>query len=286
MPFFDSREAAVDRATAPNAKPPRRLPADDRAAREKLVRRLGRQAVLDADPVTATPRSFGRLDGALTGAQAGDAADIALRYVRTNADALGLAAGDLSTLRLADRSTVGGVTHLRWRQEYRGIPAYDNELRVNVDGDGRVINVLGAPRHALSVDSVSPRLSAADALAALARNVGSTRRAAVTSGPTGARGDTRFDTGDRARLVLFGDVRSVRLAWHLTLRAASNAVYDAVVDAQTGRVLHRANMVKAITGLAFKNYPGAPAGGGQEPVDLDPFLTSTTTLSGPFAHAS
>jgi extracellular elastinolytic metalloproteinase len=282
LPFFDVRDAA----TAPTASAPaRKLPADDRAARAKLVRGLGRQAVMDSDPVTGTPRAFGRLNGALTGAQAGDPADIALRYVRANADALGLSAADLRTFRSSGRTTANGITHLRWRQEVGGIPAFDNELRVNVDGSGRVINLLGAPRHALSVGSTTPRLSAAAALAALARNVGSRRTASVSAGPSGARADTRFSTGDRARLVLFGEVRSTRLAWHLTFHAAPNAIYDAVVDATTGRVLRRANMVKAIDALVFQNYPGAPAGGEQVTVDLDPFLTSTTTLSGRFAHA-
>jgi extracellular elastinolytic metalloproteinase len=286
MPFFDSRTTAIDRATAPNATPPRTLPADDRAARRRLVSGLGREAVLDADPVTATPRVLGRLDGTLTGAQAGDPADVALRYVRGHEQALGLSGADLSTLRLEDRSTVGGVTHVRWRQEYRGIPAFDNELRVNVDGDGRVVNVLGAPRHDLAVPSVTPSLSAAQALDALQRNVGVSRAETVTAGPAGARAETRFSTGDRARLVLFGDVRAVRLAWHLTYDAAPDAWYDAVVDATTGRVLRRANLVKSIAGRVFDNYPGAPLGGTQHDVLLDPYLApGATTLIGPFAHA-
>jgi hypothetical protein len=208
--------------------------------------------------------------------------------VRANLDALGLSAADLTGLRLDDRTTAGGVTHLRWRQEVGGVPAFDNELRVNVDADGRVINVLGAPRHDLSVPSTTPSISAAAALAALARNVGSSRRPAVTSAPAGARHDTRFSTGDRARLVLFGDVRNVRLAWHLTFDAAPDAMYDAVVDAETGRVLRRANLVKAIDASVFRNYPGAPAGGTQETVNLNRFLTNTvnpTALSGPNAHA-
>jgi extracellular elastinolytic metalloproteinase len=278
-PFFDVRTTTAGGARA------RRLPADDRAARKTLVDALGRQAVLDADPITATPRALGRLNGTLTGAQAGDPADVAMGYVRDHADALGLSEADLATLEPSDRVKAGGITHLRWRQEYKGIPAFDNELRVNVDADGRVINVLGAPRHDLSVPSVSPRLSAAEALAALARDVGARQSARVTSGPTGARADTRFSTGDRARLVLFGDVSTVRLAWHLTYDAGPDAWYDAVVDATTGRVLRRANMVKEINARVFDQYPGAPNGGAQRTVSLDPFLTDTTRLFGNAAHA-
>jgi hypothetical protein len=285
-PFLDVRDAAVHRARARGARPPRTLPAADRAARERLVRGLGRQAVLDADPITATPRVFGRLNGTLTGPRAGDAADIALDYVRSHAGALGLDPADLSGLELAGRRTVGGITHLRWRQVHRGIPAYDNELRVNLDGDGRVLNVLGTPRHDLSAPTVTPRLSAGDALGALMRDVGTTRDVRVIAGPAGARDTTRFSTGDRARLVLFGDVGTVRLAWHLTYDAAPNAWYDAVVDATTGRVLRRANLVKAATLDVFDNHPGAPAGGVQQPRTVDaPHITDAGRLFGEYAHA-
>jgi hypothetical protein len=247
-PFFDIRS----NANATSGDPARTLPATDRAARKRLANDLGSEAALVADPITATPRSFGRLDGTLTGPQAGDAADVAMRYVRANTSALGLTTADLGTLRLAERDTANGITHLRWRQEADGIPAFDNELRVNVDSDGRVINVLGSPRHALSVGSTTPKLSAADAQAALARNVGSSRRPAVTGAPAGPRRETEFSTGDRARLVLFGDVDAVRLAWHLTFKAAPDAWYDAVVDADSGRILRRVNLTKnAINAQVF-----------------------------------
>jgi extracellular elastinolytic metalloproteinase len=284
-PFLDVRAAAKDRAGASAAAPARTLPAASRSARSRLMRGLGEQAVLEPDAITATPRMLGRLDGALTGAQAGDAADLAMRYVRANATALGVDAGDLATLRLSDRFTVSGVTHLRWRQSYRGIPAYDNDLRVNVDGDGRVINVLGAPRHDLAVPSVAPRLSAAAAMGALVRNVGGTRAPKVSATPGGARGDTRFGPMERAQLVLFGDVNAVRLAWHVTYDAAPNAFYAAVVDATSGRVLVRKNLVNSIDGLVFDQYPGAPRGGDQRTQVLDPFLSDPSRLFGEFAHA-
>jgi extracellular elastinolytic metalloproteinase len=208
-----------------------------------------------------------------------------MKYVRSNASALGVDAGDLATLRLSDRFTTSGVTHLRWRQSYRGIPAYDNDLRVNVDGDGRVINVLGAPRHDLAVPSVAPRLSAAQAMGALVRNVGGTRSPSVTATPGGARAETRFGAMESAQLVLFGDVDAVRLAWHVTYDAAPNAFYDAVVDAASGRILVRKNLVNSIDGLVFDQYPGAPRGGQQRTQALDAFLSDPTRLFGRFAHA-
>ena len=97
---------------------------------------------------------------------------------------------------------------------------------------------------------------------ALQRNVGVTRDVRVTSAASNARRTTRFSTGDRARLVLFGDVRAVRLAWHLTYDAGPTEWYDAVVDATTGRVLRRANLVKAIDAQRLRQLPGRAARGG------------------------
>jgi hypothetical protein len=287
-PYLDVRTPATRGAQAPGAAPLRALSRADAAARRRLVGRLGGEAVLNADPITATPRMLGRLDGTLTGPRAGDPATVAMGYVDDNAAALGLDPADVSTLHLADRVKAGGVTYLRWRQEVQGIPALDNALTAAVDGDGRVVNIAGAPRHDLAGAPVTPTLSAAQARDAVARDAGVDHPATVTDGPTGPRRETTFSTGDRAALVLFGGAGDVRLAWQVTYRASSAAWYDAVVDAATGAVLRRANMVDSLTANVFHNYPGAPVGGTQTPEDLDPYLTggaAATTLSGPNAHA-
>ena len=110
--------------------------------------------------------------------------------MRANRTALGLDAADLDGLDLQRRATTpGGLTVVHFRQLYRGIPAFDNDLRVAIDRAGRVLSVAGAPRHDLAVDSVEPSLSGAEALARLQRNVGVERSLPVRSGPTGARHD-------------------------------------------------------------------------------------------------
>ena len=48
----------------------------------------------------------------------------------------------------------------------------------------------------------------------------------------------------------------------MTYRAASDAVWDVFVDADTGKVLRRANLVKSdAPANVWENYPGAPPGG-------------------------
>jgi extracellular elastinolytic metalloproteinase len=287
-PYLDVRTPATRPAEAPGAAPLRTLSRSDAAARRRLVARLGGETVLNADPITATPRMLGRLDGTLTGPRAGDPATVAMGYVDDNAAALGLAPSDLGTLKLADRTTVDGVTYVSWRQEVGGVPVLDNGLRAAVDVDGRVVNVTGAPRHDLAGTAVTPALAPAQARDAVARDVGVDRPATIKDGPAGPRQETTFSTGDHAALVLFGGASGVRLAWQVTYKASSAAWYDAVVDAVTGAVLRRANMVDSLTAPVFHNYPGAPVGGTQTGEDLNPYLTggaAATTLNGPNAHA-
>ena len=246
-PYFDSRTGARSKAararTTVAAARPNSLTS---RARSALKSRLGRQGVLSIDPLTGTPRQLLRTDGALSGPRGGERADIARDFVRTNRTALGLDAADLDGLDLRRRAaTPDGLTVVHFRQLYRGIPAFDNDLRVAIDRAGRVLSVAGAPRNDLEVDTVEPSISGAEALARLQRNVGVERSLPVLSGPTGVRQTTTFKGGDFARLVLFGAASEPKLAWHVTYRATSTAFYDAVVDASSGAILFRQNLTKA-----------------------------------------
>ena len=79
----------------------------------------------------------------LTAPQAGDAAAIALAYVRANPAAHGLTDADLAELRVSDRYTSShtGVTHLYFTQQLGGIDVFNGVLNVNVMPDGRILNV-------------------------------------------------------------------------------------------------------------------------------------------------
>jgi hypothetical protein len=229
-------------------------------------------------------RSVQALDGALSKPAAGDRAAVALDWVRENRGAFGLTAADVDRLAPAARVTSPGTgfTHLRYRQADRGIPAFDGGVRVSLDRSGRVLSAIGAP--APLVDSAAPRLGAVDALRALQRDVGVERPVDVVSGPAGARRTTRFAGGDLARLVLFGSGRGTRLAWHLTYGASDTDHYDAVVDAATGAVLFRQNLVKHA--VPAEVFPSHPAQGTDFEVDLTPWLNAgATVLRGPYAHA-
>ena len=232
----------------------------------------------------AQVRSFQALDGALSPPAAGDRAAVALDWVRENRGAFGLTAAGVDGLELSARETSPrtGITHLRFRRSDRGIPAFDGGVRVSLDRAGRVLSAIGAP--ALQVASATPRLDAVDALRTLQRAVGAVRPVGVLSGPAGTRRTTRFEGGDFARLVLFGSGRGTRLAWHLTYRESGTEHHDAVVDASTGEVLFRQNLVKeAVPAQIFPSHPSLST---SDVVDLTQWLNpGATVLKGPYAHA-
>jgi hypothetical protein len=285
-PYFDSRASDRSRAARAGATVAAARPSErTRAARRDLKRSLGRGGVLTIDPLSGTPRQLLRTDGALSGPRGGARADIARDFVRANRSALGLDAADLDGLDLDRRATTpDGLTVVHFRQLHRGIPAFDNDLRVAIDRAGRVLSVAGAPRRDLAVESVEPSLSGAEALARLQRNVGVERPLPVRSGPTGARRTTTFAGDDFARLVLFGTASGAKLAWHVTYRATSTGYYDAVVDASSGAILYRQNLTKAAANAnVYRNHPSSSA---PTSVDLEDFglPASSTVLDGEFSR--
>ena len=223
------------------------------AATRALERRLGDQAVVELDPVTRTPRMLARLDGALSGPASGSAADVALRYVRANLAALGLTEPIWTRCGRRSPTTSGRITTVRWRQAVDGIAAADSELRVNLDDDGRVLNVLGSPASGLDADT-TPTLTAGEAVRVVQDDVGVYRVAAARE--RGTRSVTYAD-GTTAELALY----TGRLAWRVTYRAGDDAVYDVIVDARSGKLLRRANLVKsAVPARVWDDHPGRHGG--------------------------
>src|SRR3954452_14303078 len=152
--------AAPVRAAEPAVPVPERVA----AAQADLRESLGDEGVLSADPQTGTPDVVARRDGFLTKTTEDGPATTVLDYVREHPDVFRLDAGDLEALTLADRyNSPDGVTHLRWEQSYRGIPAIDSELAADLAPGGRIVDSTGAPRPDLAVPSTEPVVSRAAA---------------------------------------------------------------------------------------------------------------------------
>jgi extracellular elastinolytic metalloproteinase len=257
-------------------------------ARLAFARAHGDRVVLDLDRLTGTPRQLGLRDGFLSRPAVGTPRAVALRWVRAHLPLLGLTRSDLATLRLArEYRSPDGVTHLMWRQLASGIPAFGSSLRVHVTRDGRIIAITGSPRHGLAIASARPRLSAGQALAAAARLAhGRLPQLAprIVSASSGPRRETRFAGGDNAILTLYESRGVVRLAWRVWYTASSTAVWDTVIDADSGRLLWRTNRVLWANVTAWDNYPGAAKGGQPKPRDASAWLTATDRLEGNNAH--
>ncbi len=253
---YDSREAGP--LTFRRSAPPATV-----AARESYEQRLGGAAAVTADTVTGALDAVARPGAALTSPSGGDRGAVARAWARSHLDVLGLSASDVDALGAPEVTrTAGGMAALRYVQTYKGIPAFDNALTVTLDRANRVVAAGGAPVASLAVASTTPKLSAEQAAAA----IGAT-------------------TAHHARLTIFTGASGPVLAWRMQVPVSGVEDYDAVVDATSGALLYRQNLVKFLDATVFNEYPGSAAG--TSTVNLTPWLdvSQTTKLDGPYAHA-
>ena len=265
----------------------------ERRSRAALRSALGGQGIVATDRTTAAARVVARRDGFLTAAAAGDAADIALDYVRARPAVFGLDGDDLAALRLTGRyRSPDGVTHLAWVQTAGGVGAFDNVLFANVARDGRLVNTGGSAVADLAVASTVPDVSPARATAVARTDVDGAITAPRATQLPGTERATRFSNGDRARMTIFSDGRSDLLAWRVEVGGEDDIRYELVVDAQTERILLRRSLTEfASQAHVHEDFPGAPGGGIATSVDLaaDPTWLDrsqgATRLAGNNTHA-
>ncbi|WP_053226973.1 M36 family metallopeptidase [Solirubrobacter soli] len=209
--------------------------------------------------------------------------DVAMRYVREHRADLGLDLGDIAALEPPTVTTGGNVTSVRYRQAVDGIPTADSEVRVDLAPDGSVLDVGGDPVPDLAANT-TPLVTAGEAVRAVQAATGSFHATPIDKVAKGATRATTYGDGSEAELAL--DDR--RLVWRVTYRESSTAVWDAFVDARTGNVRRRVNMVKSATNAkVWENHPGNGIGGTANTVDLETngWLTpGSTRLSGQFAR--
>ena len=261
---FDLRSngAALARSDA-------RLRVSPRPGVSSLRKTLGPQGVVSLDPLTGTPRTVSRLDGFLTGPSRRTPSRVVLDYVRAHPDVFRLTGGDLARLQLRTSYTdVAGIRHLSWTQQVGGVPLFGNGLKGNVTRDGRLISVQGSPVPGLGTLSATPRLSAAQARATAIRNVDGRVTSSSAKRSSGTTRGTVFADGDRASLVAFRTAGGTRLAWQTLTTPGAGQMYSHVVDATTGRVVYRRNLVQNDHGKVWRYWPGSPKGGTRQDVDF------------------
>ncbi|AGL15988.1 M36 family metallopeptidase [Actinoplanes sp. N902-109] len=283
MPNYDARGTATATGRANRLA----TPANSAADLAKLHDELGVQGIVDMDPRTHTARRVARLDGFLTGPSAKSAVQIAKAYLTAHPEVFGLTAAQVDALKLRqDYVDIAGTHHLSFQQVVDGVVVFGNGIKADVAKDGRLIQVTGSPVAAPGgLAAVRTKLSAAQARDAAVRDTKGSSRTTVVKAAKTADQATTFASGDRAKLVAFATTAGLRLAWQTyTLDEG----YLHVLDAETGRVLYRQDLVvndNAPSALAWENYPGADKGGKQRVKSLGKWIAKdATTLTGGSSH--
>ncbi|WP_036391244.1 M36 family metallopeptidase [Micromonospora chokoriensis] len=258
--------------------------ANTSAAVVSLRSELGIQGIVDIDPFTSTPRQVARLDGFLTGPSHRPPLTVALSYIKAHQGVFMLDADEVDALRLRkDYVDIAGTHHLSLQQTVDGVPLFGGGLKADVTKDGRLIQVNGSPVATLSATTGLAKVTAAQARDAALRDVAGSTAAKVTAQRADAAQLTEFSSGDQAQRVVFQAPGGLRVAWQTVLRKEG---YLHVIDAQSGRVLFRSDLVANDRGDAWTLSPGAPgAAGHQRSKSFGQWLPKgSSTLSGANAH--
>jgi hypothetical protein len=223
------------------------------------LRKAMPKLMVNVDGTFGAPSSIHNEGGFLTAPSASAPLDVVTNFIAAHKALFGLKDQDIQGLQVTDlyTDTVGmPVTHVYLQETVGGIGVYHSVTGASVMPDGRLINVANRliPNVTDSVNTLTPTISAADAIRNAAANAGLTVSGDLTllSGPTGPDRSSVYSNGSVSRedipvkLVLL-PIRSgdVRLAWNVQLNVPGTPDYfETNVDATTGEVWTRLNWTK------------------------------------------
>jgi Zn-dependent metalloprotease len=264
---YDGHEAPSERVEAR-----RRCPEHRPARRVARVMRLG-AGILAAlgvllSVVTAAARE--RMPG---GAAAGPVAarepepaavSTARAYLKQrHPELFGGRGGELAVDRV---DVLGGSSHVRFHQEYRGVPVWGAAVSVHMDALGRVRLAYVDVRPDLELATTAPALSPAEAAA---------RAEATLAGEVARRDPEDAEAGASASpppaLGIENRAGQPRLAYRVLLATGEPADWEVSVDAQTGAVIRRVDLLRRADGaglVADENLLTTPVPGMRDLVDL------------------
>ncbi len=220
------------------------------------------------DPRFGTPRSILGTGGYLTGARAGSAVDVARAWLAGNRAAFGMSAEQVAALRVdRDHTLPGTGTHVvTFTQVFDGVAAaHGGRLNLAVTKDGKVLSYAGNPSRGAGLTgsfALSPAQALSKVAGALADATGfSPNATGDTAGyTTFARGP--FAASSYVKKASFPTATGARAAYRVLFIEKLDKAWDTVVDAQSGAVLSKQDLVKHESeGTVYENFPGAPKGG-------------------------
>ncbi len=235
----------------------------------------GTRATWDArfgTPRTLTP-AIGKT---LSGPQSGTAVSVAKSWLTAHKDMLGLTSADIAALQLRrDHVLPETGTHVvQFTQTFDGLAAArGGSLGLAVTKDGSVLSYTGETIRDAGLAG-SFKLSPASALEDVAGKVAGVSGFTATKTGTQAGYDVfakgPFASSSYVKKVAFPTSDGARAAYSVLFVEKLDEGYQVVVDAETGKQLHKSSLVQNDTGgTIYDNYPGAPAGGQPRHVSFD-----------------
>jgi hypothetical protein len=223
----------------------------------------GSPLVVQYNALTNTPRHLFSRAGYLSQSAEGDAADIARGFLKRWQGIFRFTDADLGTMAIKSRSHISdmGTDVLVFEQQVDGVPVYKGEVLVNVNREGRVLSVGSDSFPQLKVTN-TVAISPAAAIEYAARDMGlsgyngqslGATRVLASYGIPSVKGKHRYIEGQKfsggnlftddivvTRTVFpLGAEARQAYKFYLTTPQYSGIMWENVVDAQTGEVLHR-----------------------------------------------
>src|SRR5215217_3795508 len=188
----------------------------------------------------------------------------ARNFLNRHSDLFAIKAADSASLKLMKEDNDEGTVFLDYTQTVDGIKVFQGQVQVVVNNNGEVLSV----REGFLVDDqqvrLRPRLSEAEGIAKAFEHAGKT-----VAGPfveTHTRGsqaemsrfanplDEQFqDVLSELNIVRVGDAS--HLAWHVYVHVGPAESYETLVDAHSGELLLRNNLVSDAQGTVYTRSP-------------------------------
>lgn len=219
------------------------------------------------------PRLLFSYHQALTSPNGGSSQSIARQFLQDNRELLQLTDKDMSQLNVVRDYTSqhNGARHLAYQQEHQGLMVFGAEARFAMLHDGSIVSVNNelVPNLAATINTLSPQLTARQALARAANNLGLDLDDSVAfisqehdaTQTASFSGGHLFIDSPSAKLMLFPLSESqTRLVWQVRLVDKRNQNhYALIVDAVKGTVLMRHSLTwyfQSPTSASFRVFTG------------------------------
>ncbi len=308
LPNFDRR---MERSAPP--PPPADPAGTPREQAERILKSRVGDVRIHADPVTHSPKWIGSTDRFLTGPNgsggavparaAGLPANEKHRAVKMflnehralfGHDATALSGAEIQR---EDTSPASGLQTVVWQQMLDGIPVFEGMLKATTSAGGELVNIgsqfVATPEIAADagtpdreVAQIAPRISAAEAVALAAENVGvkiAEENVQPIGAPEGPKLQQSFSAQGlnepRASLVwLPMDAAEMRLCWSVILTSKGRGeMFRVLVDADSGEVQLRHCLTEYISNASYRVFTS------DSPTPMSPGLATPLTTQPPLA---